>query len=76
MLEHVAGTFRIFARKGFAEGMSVHISLRDPEHPDSFWTNPFVTVFHSVLKPLLTIPDQTGIALWTDQGFGPDFARS
>jgi len=40
MLEHMAGAFRVFARKGFAEGMSGHISLRDPEHTDSFWTNP------------------------------------
>lgn len=40
MLEHMAGAFRVFARKGFAEGMSGHISLRDPEHADSFWTNP------------------------------------
>lgn len=40
MLEHMAGAFRVFARKGFGEGMSGHISLRDPEHPDSFWTNP------------------------------------
>ncbi|PWY92975.1 class II aldolase/adducin domain-containing protein [Aspergillus sclerotioniger CBS 115572] len=40
MLEHMAGAFRVFARKGFSEGMSGHISLRDPEHPDCFWTNP------------------------------------
>lgn len=41
MLEHMAGAFRIFARKGYTEGMSGHISLRDPEHPDCFWTNPY-----------------------------------
>lgn len=41
MLEHMAGAFRVFARKGFSEGMSGHISLRDPEHPDCFWTNPY-----------------------------------
>jgi hypothetical protein len=40
MLEHMAGAFRVFARKGYTEGMSGHISLRDPEHPDCFWTNP------------------------------------
>lgn len=42
MLEHMAGAFRVFGRKGFSEGMSGHISLRDPEHPDCFWTNPYV----------------------------------
>lgn len=40
VLEHMAGAFRVFSRKGFTEGMAGHISLRDPEHPDTFWTNP------------------------------------
>lgn len=40
MLEHMAGAFRVFARKGFTEGMSGHISLRDPEYSGCFWTNP------------------------------------
>lgn len=40
MLEHMAGAFRVFARKGYTEGMSGHISLRDPEDPNAFWTNP------------------------------------
>lgn len=30
MLEHLAGAFRVFARKGFVEGLTGHISLRDP----------------------------------------------
>lgn len=42
MLEHLAGAFRVFARKGFTEGIAGHISLRDPEHSDCFWTNPYV----------------------------------
>ncbi|POR36827.1 Class II Aldolase and Adducin N-terminal domain protein [Tolypocladium paradoxum] len=40
-LEHMAGAFRVFARKGFAEGTSGHISVRDPVDPDTFWINPF-----------------------------------
>lgn len=40
MLEHMAGAFRVFARKGYCEGLAGHISLRDPEHKDCFWTNP------------------------------------
>ena len=40
MLEHMAGAFRVFARKEYSEGMSGHISLRDPEDPHTFWTNP------------------------------------
>lgn len=37
MLEHMALAFRVFARKGYTEGMSGHISVRDPENPHAFW---------------------------------------
>ncbi|TDZ14046.1 Meiotically up-regulated gene 14 protein [Colletotrichum spinosum] len=40
ILEHMAATFRIFARKGFNEGLAGHISVRDPENLHTFWTNP------------------------------------
>lgn len=40
ILEHMAGAFRVFARFGYAEGMAGHISVRDPEDPKTFWTNP------------------------------------
>lgn len=39
-LEHMAGAFRVFAREGYAEGISGHISVRDPEHQNRFWINP------------------------------------
>jgi len=39
-LEHMAGAFRVFAREGYTEGISGHISVRDPEHHDRFWINP------------------------------------
>jgi ribulose-5-phosphate 4-epimerase/fuculose-1-phosphate aldolase len=39
-LEHMAGAFRVFASEGYAEGISGHISVRDPEHADRFWINP------------------------------------
>lgn len=39
-LEHMAGAFRVFARKGFTEGTSGHISVRDPVDPRTFWINP------------------------------------
>jgi len=39
-LEHMAGAFRVFARHGYTEGMSGHISVRDPIHTDAFWMNP------------------------------------
>ena len=40
MLEKMALAFRVFARKGYTEGMSGHISVRDPENIHTFWTNP------------------------------------
>jgi len=40
ILIHTAAVFRDFARKGFTEGMSGHISVRDPEFPDYIWMNP------------------------------------
>lgn len=39
-LEHMAAAFRVFAREGYAEGISGHISVRDPEFEDQFWINP------------------------------------
>lgn len=39
MLEHLAGAFRVFARKGFVEGLTGHISLRDPgKNKNSMYT--------------------------------------
>ncbi|KAI0418721.1 class II aldolase [Xylaria grammica] len=40
ILTHMAATFRFFARSGFTEGQSGHISVRDPEHPRLMWMNP------------------------------------
>ena len=37
MLEKMALAFRVFARKGYTEGMSGHISVRDSENPHTFW---------------------------------------
>ncbi|PNS21761.1 hypothetical protein CAC42_1615 [Sphaceloma murrayae] len=49
LLSHMSGAFRVFARHGLTEGMSGHISLRDPEFPTTFWTNPLGRHF-SLLK--------------------------
>lgn len=39
-LEHMAGAFRVFARKGYTEATSGHISVRDPIDLNTFWINP------------------------------------
>jgi ribulose-5-phosphate 4-epimerase/fuculose-1-phosphate aldolase len=40
ILIHTAAVFRDFSRKGFTEGMSGHISVRDPEYENYIWMNP------------------------------------
>lgn len=39
ILIHMAAVFRNFARSGFTEGMSGHISVRDPEFDNYIWMN-------------------------------------
>jgi hypothetical protein len=38
----LACAFRVFASKGFDEGVAGHMSLRDPIRRDHFWINPYV----------------------------------
>ncbi|KAL4808842.1 class II aldolase/adducin domain-containing protein [Aspergillus unguis] len=63
MLNHMAGAFRVFARHGFVEGMSGHISLRDPEFPDRFWTNPLGLHFGLINPSDMILVDETGVAV-------------
>ncbi|MCJ1415840.1 hypothetical protein MMC32_002174 [Xylographa parallela] len=44
-LSHMTALFRHWARHGYTEGMSGHISLRDPEYPSLFWMNPLAVHF-------------------------------
>ncbi|KAK5194304.1 hypothetical protein LTR99_002806 [Exophiala xenobiotica] len=48
-LEHMAGAFRVWAREGYAEGISGHISVRDPEFEDRLWINP-LGVHYGMMK--------------------------
>lgn len=53
-LEHMAGAFRVFARKGFTEGTSGHISVRDTVDPSTFWINPYVSSLAAFSTSVLT----------------------
>lgn len=55
-LAQMAGAFRIFAKLGFADGGSGHISLRDPVQPTTFWINPYGVHFG-----LLTVSDMVQV---------------
>lgn len=63
MLVHMAGAFRVFARKGYTEGMSGHISVRDPENPHTFWTNPLGKHFGLLKASDMILVDYDGVAV-------------
>lgn len=63
MLEHMALAFRVFARKGYTEGMSGHISVRDPENPHTFWTNPLGKHFGLLNAQDMILVDYDGNAI-------------
>jgi ribulose-5-phosphate 4-epimerase/fuculose-1-phosphate aldolase len=46
--ERLAGALRIFGRHGFEDGVSGHITARDPEYGDCFWVNPFGMPFKHI----------------------------
>jgi ribulose-5-phosphate 4-epimerase/fuculose-1-phosphate aldolase len=40
-LQRLAAACRIFGRYGFADGVLGHVTVRDPEHADRLWINPY-----------------------------------
>jgi ribulose-5-phosphate 4-epimerase/fuculose-1-phosphate aldolase len=58
---HMAAAFRTFARLGYADGASGHISLRDPVNPDCFWINPYAVHFALIKPDDLVLVDHNGM---------------
>lgn len=56
----LAGAFRIFGKLGFAEGVAGHITVKDPEFPDTFWVNPFGLSFNQIKISDLIRVDENG----------------
>ncbi len=57
--ERLAASFRLFGRFGFDEGVAGHITMRDPEHLDHFWVNPFGMAFsHIRVSDLILVSSQ------------------
>lgn len=48
LLQHMAGAFRVFGRKGYSEGTAGHISVKDPLVPNTYWINPLGKHFNLV----------------------------
>ena len=58
--QRLAAAFRIFGQWGLGEGAAGHITARDPEHPETFWLNPFGVHFSRVKVSNLIRVDHEG----------------
>jgi ribulose-5-phosphate 4-epimerase/fuculose-1-phosphate aldolase len=58
--QRLAAGFRLFGKFGFDEGIAGHITVRDPEHADRFWVNPFGMNFKHIRVSDLICVDHSG----------------
>ena len=58
--QRLAAAMRLFGKYGYGEGISGHLSVRDPEHLDRFWVNPFGVSFSRVRVADLICVDADG----------------
>jgi len=58
--EQMAGAFRVFAKLGYANGASGHISLRDPVLSNCFWINPYAVHFGMIKVSDLILVNEDG----------------
>lgn len=61
--QRLAAVCRVFARYGYEYGFAGHVTVRDPEHTDLFWTNPFAMDFGRVKVSDLLLVDHDGKVL-------------
>ncbi|MGW9135748.1 class II aldolase/adducin family protein [Streptomyces sp. NPDC055681] len=58
--ERLAGALRLFAAYGYEDGVSGHITARDPEYTGCFWVNPFGVPFDGLLPDELILVNGDG----------------
>ena len=58
--QRLTAAFRLFGKFGFDEGAAGHITVRDPEHPEHFWVNPFGVSFKHIRMSQLLRVDHRG----------------
>ncbi|MEU5364419.1 class II aldolase/adducin family protein [Streptomyces sp. NPDC005925] len=58
--QRLTAALRLFGKYGYGEGISGHISVRDPGDPDRFWVNPFGVSFSRVKVRDLILVDSEG----------------
>ncbi|POS80100.1 L-fuculose-phosphate aldolase [Diaporthe helianthi] len=65
--EHLAAAFRVFADRGYDEGVAGHISVRDPILTDHFWLNPLSVHFSQIRVSDLILVDEDGAIVEGDE---------
>ena len=58
--ERLVGACRAFALQGFDYGFAGHLTIRDPERPELYWTNPMGVHFSQVKVSNLILADHEG----------------
>ncbi|MGB3407403.1 MAG: class II aldolase/adducin family protein [Jannaschia sp.] len=58
--ERLVGACRAFAQQGFDYGFAGHLTIRDPERPELYWTNPMCVHFRHVKVSNLILVDHDG----------------
>ena len=58
--ERLVAACRAFALQGFDYGFAGHLTVRDPEHPSLYWTNPMAVHFSQVKVSNLILADHEG----------------
>ncbi|MFE5107440.1 class II aldolase/adducin family protein [Streptomyces sp. NPDC056663] len=58
--ERLAGALRLFAAYGYEDGVSGHITARDPEYTGCFWVNPFGAPFDGLVPDELILVNGDG----------------
>ncbi len=61
--QRLAAVCRVFAKLRYEYGFAGHVTVRDPEHPDLYWTNPFAMDFGRVRVSDLLLVDHDGKVL-------------
>jgi len=64
--ERLVGACRAFALQGFDYGFAGHLTIRDPEHPHLYWTNPMAVHFRQVRMSNLILVDHEGTVVEGD----------
>lgn len=65
--QHLAAAFRVFADRGYDEGVAGHISVRDPILTDHFWLNPLSAHFSQITVSDLILVDEQGFVVEGDE---------